>query len=51
MAVTGMKRDVLCNESKEHYIVSSVQKKEYRKQDQFSSHPTSKEVTTEELVN
>ena len=28
---------------------SNVQKKGYRKEEQFSSHPTSKEVTTEKV--
>ena len=28
---------------------SNVQKKEYKKEERFSSHPTSKEVTTEEV--
>ena len=28
---------------------SNVQKKEYKKEEQFSSHPTSKEVTTEDV--
>ena len=51
MAVTGMKEMYCAMSPKSIIRVSSVQKKEYRKQDQFSSHPTSKEVTTEELVN